>query len=149
MSPAISRVAGRLRDAESVTAELFSELIRDACWRLPTVRHTRDFTRFEQLLQSGAWTDAALTLISLETPQWRLRHIVYDSREWHCTLSRRRELPDWLDEPVEARHDDLCLAILSAFLKVQRGSTPSEDGVAAFSGLDPSLELPLCCDNFM
>jgi hypothetical protein len=149
MNPAIPRLAGRLRDADCVTAGLFSEIIRDACWRLPSVRRTKDFDRLEQLIQSSAWTDAALAMLALELPQWRLRQIVYDAGEWHCKLSHRRELPDWLDEPVEARHPDLCLAILSALVHVRReGTSVAEDGAANPSRMDQSHDMPLCCDNF-
>ena len=28
--------------------------------------------------------------------QWQVRRIVYDAGEWHCALSRQRELPDWV-----------------------------------------------------
>ena len=58
-------------------------------------------------MQSGAWTDAALALIDLELPQWQVRRIAYDEGEWYCALSRERELPDWLDQSIEARHADL------------------------------------------
>jgi len=37
----------------------------------------------------------------------------------------KRELPDWLDQSIEARHADLSLAILSAFIEAQRASAPS------------------------
>ena len=37
----------------------------------------------------------------------------------------QRELPDWLDQSIEARHADLPLAILSAFVDAQRVSAPS------------------------
>ena len=150
MSPALSRLADRLRDADSVTPELFSEVVRDACWRLPSVRRTRDFEHFQQFVQSGAWTDAALALLALETPQWHLRRIIHDAGEWHCTLSQRRELPDWLDQPAEARHGDLCLAILSAIVDVKRESAPDVEGnVARPSRADEPLDVPLGCDNFM
>src|SRR3569832_423126 len=88
MSSTISSLADRLHDAETVTAELFTEFVRDACRRLPLVRRTKDFARLEQLIPSGAWTDATLALLALEAPQWRLRQIVCDEGEWHCTLSR-------------------------------------------------------------
>jgi hypothetical protein len=81
--------------------------------------------RIERLIQSGAWTDVALALIDLELPQWQLRRIAYDEGEWHCALSRERELPDWLDQSVEARHADLALAILSAFVEAERISAPT------------------------
>jgi hypothetical protein len=149
MNPAISRLAGRLRDAETITPELFSEIIRDACWRLPSVRRTKDFDRLGQLIQSCAWTDAALALLALEIPQWRLRQIVYDSGEWQCTLSRQCELPDWLDEPVEACHPDRCLAILIALVHARGDGTPAaEYGATNSSRVDCPIDMPLCCDNF-
>lgn len=148
-SAALSRLADRLRDADHVTSELFSEFVRDACTRLPSVRRTRDFEQFQQFIQSGAWTDAALALLTLEAPQWRLRRTVHDAGEWLCTLSCLRELPDWLDQPVEARHSDLCLAILSALVDVKRNGATEESDVAHPSQIDEPLDVPLCCDNFM
>ncbi len=119
------------------------------CWRLPSVRRTKDFDRLQRLVQSGAWTDAALALLALELPRWRLRQIVYDAGEWHCSLSRQCELPDWLDEPVEACHPDLCLAILSALVHVRRdGTSAAEDRAANFLRMDCPIDMPLCCDNF-
>ena len=46
-----------------------------------------------------------------------VRRITYDGGEWHCALSRERELPEWLDQAVEARHASLALAILSAYIE--------------------------------
>ena len=150
MNSAISRLADRLRDADHVTPELFANVIRDACQRLPSVRRTRDFAHLQELVQSGAWTDAALALLALEAPQWHLRQIVHDAGEWHCTLSRVRELPDWLDEPVNASHGDLCLAILSALLDVKRDDALAIGTAAAPpSRLVQALDTPLCCENFM
>jgi hypothetical protein len=150
MSAAISRLADRLREADLVTPELFADVIRDACWRLPSVRRTRDFAHLQKLVQSGAWTDAALALLALEAPQWRLRQIVHDAGEWHCTLSRLRELPDWLDQPVEACHGDLGLAILSALVDVKRDETLATGNAAANpSRADQPLDVALGCDNFM
>ena len=149
MSQAFSRVAGKIRDADSVTAELLSEVIWEVCSRLPSVRRTKDFQRIEQYIQPGAWTDAVLALLALELPQWQVRRLVYDAGEWHCALSRQRELPDWVDQPVETSHPDLSLAILSALVDVQRvGALPTVTAsVPAFSHMEP-LFMPFCCDNF-
>jgi hypothetical protein len=149
MRSALSRLADRLRDADRVTPELFSEVIRDACARLPSVRRTRDFEHLQQFIRSGAWTDAALALLALEAPQWQLRQIIHDAGEWHCTLSRRRELPDWLDQPTEAHHGHLCLAILGALVDVKRDGAPEESNVACPSQMDEPLDVPLCGDNFI
>ena len=53
-----------------------------------------------------------------------MRRLAYDDGEWHCALSRERELPDWLDQSIDARHADLALAILSAFVEARRVSGP-------------------------
>ena len=149
MSQAFSRVAGKIRDADAVTAELLSEVIREVCSRLPSVRRTKDLQRIEQYIQSGAWTDAVLALLALELPQWQVRRLVYDAGEWHCALSRQRELPDWVDQPVETSHPDLSLAVLNALVDVQRvGALPTATtSVPAFAGTEP-LYMTFCCDNF-
>src|SRR6266851_1728976 len=120
-----AELVDRLRDADAVTAELMSEIISRACRRFPSQGQSGKTARVERLIQSGAWTDAALALIDLELPQWQIRRIAYDQGEWYCALSRERELPDWLDQSVEAHHPDLPLAILSTFVDAQRMAAPS------------------------
>ena len=56
----------RLREACAVTAEFMSDIVRQACRRFPSLRHSAKTERIERLIQSGAWTDAALALIDLE-----------------------------------------------------------------------------------
>src|SRR5450631_3216087 len=142
-------LAERLRDAHTVTGALLSEVITEACRRFPSAGPTAKTTRIQQLIGSGAWTDAALALIDLELPQWQLRRIAYDDGEWYCALSRERELPDWLDRSIEARHADLSLAILSAFLDAQRAAAPlSRTSVPMVPGAASTLYEPLLTDNF-
>src|SRR6202035_5414275 len=115
----------RLRDAHAVTAELMSQIITETCRHYPPICRTRKSVGIERLIQSGAWLDAALALIDLELPQWQVRRIAYDEGEWHCALSRARELPDWLDQAIEAHHEDLPLAVLCAFVEAQRIGGPA------------------------
>jgi hypothetical protein len=142
-------ISDLLRDANAATTELVSQIIDEACRRFPSVGQTQQTARIEQLIQSGAWTDAALALIDLELPQWQVRRIAYDDGEWYCALSRERELPEWLDQSVEARHADLALAILSAFIDAQRISAPSSRTSVPSVPCDAgALYDPVCCDNF-
>jgi hypothetical protein len=139
----------RLRDAHAITEELFSAVISAACRRFPSAGQAEKTAKIERLIGSQAWTDAVLALIDLELPQWQVRRIVYDEGEWHCALSRERELPEWLDQSIESRHADLPLAILSAFVDVQRVSAPSiRTSVPAVQREAGTLYEPLCCDNF-
>ena len=132
----------RLHDAPAVTADLISEVVGTPSRRLPP--------RIARLIESGAWTDTALALLELELPQWHLRRLAYDEGEWHCALSRQRELPEWLDDrSVESHHADLSLAILSALVDARRKSArPRSTVVPASPRAANPLYEPLNCDNF-
>lgn len=139
----------RLRAAPAVTRPLMLDIIAHACRRFPLLGQSERTGRIMRLIDVEAWADAALALVELELPMWQVRRIAYDEGEWHCALSRERELPDWLDAAVEARHTDLALALLSAFIEVRalaadapRPSVPSVPSVP-----DPLYE-PVACDNF-
>jgi hypothetical protein len=139
----------QLRNAGYVTAEFFSDIIRATSWRLPAANQNARVARVARLIQSQAWTDAALALIDLELPQWQVRRLAYDDGEWYCALSRQRELPDWLDQSIETHHADLALAILSAFVEAQRiSSTPSRTSVPPVPQQANPLYEPVCSDNF-
>jgi hypothetical protein len=144
-----AELSERLRDAHAVTTELISDVIGEACRRFPSVGQTQKTVRIEQLIASEAWTDVALALIDLELPLWQVRRIAYDESEWYCALSRERELPDWLDRSIEARHADLALAILSAFVDAQRITAPaSRTSVPAVPRDANPLYEAVACDNF-
>src|SRR5882757_6012934 len=144
-----AELGDQLRNAYAVTTEFLSDIIRQTCRRFPSSSQSGKTARVERLIQSGAWTDAALALIDLELPQWQVRRIAYDEGEWHCALSRQRELPDWLDQSAEAHHADLALALLSAFVEAQRISPPlSRPSVPAVRIDANPLYEPVCSDNF-
>jgi hypothetical protein len=132
---------GRLHDAPAVTTDLISDIIGETGRQLPP--------RIERLIDSGAWTDAALALLELELPRWRLRRLAYDDGDWHCALSRQRELPEWLDQSIETHHADLPLAILRAFVDARRQlATSSRTSVPTVPRFASPLHEPVCCDNF-
>ena len=142
-------IGDRLRSAHAVTTGLMSDLVAATCRRYPSIGQAAKTARIERLIGSQAWTDAALALIDLELPQWQVRRIAYDEGEWYCALSRERELPDWLDRSIEARHGDLPLAILSAYLDAQRtGGSSQRTSVPPVPRDANTVYTPLCCDNF-
>jgi hypothetical protein len=132
----------RLHDAPAVTADLQSEVIGTPSRHLPA--------RVERLIESGAWTDAALALLELELPQWQLRRLAYDEGEWHCAVSQQRELPEWLDDrSVESHHADLAMAILGAFVDaLRRAALTNRASVPAAPRTANPLYEPLNCENF-
>ena len=138
----------KLRAADGMTPELMAEILAVTCRRAPFQGRSAKLLRLKKLAEARAWTDAALVLIELELPLWLIRRIAYDSGEWHCALSRERELPDWLDQSIEARHPDLTLAMLTAFVEATRATASSSTSVPVASGKLNSDCIPLCCDNF-
>ena len=136
-------------NAGHVTAEFLSDIVRATCRRLPSANQNAGAARVEHLIQSQAWTDAALALIDLELPQWQVRRLAYDDGEWYCALSHQRELPDWLDQSIETRHADLALAILSAFVEARRLNAPlRRPSVPAVRSDAGALYEPVLSDNF-
>lgn len=139
----------RWHNAKAVTQPLMRDIIDHACWRFPSLGQSERTARIMRLVDAEAWADAALALMELELPMWQVRRIAYDGGEWHCALSRERELPEWLDAAVEARHADLALALLSAFVEIQalavESSRPSVPSVR--TAQDPRYE-PVACDHF-
>jgi hypothetical protein len=146
----LGELNARLQDAGAANAALVDEVIGAACRRYLSLGQTEKTARLAQLIQSGAWIDVALALIDLDLPMWQVRRLAYDDGEWYCALSRERELPDWLDQSIEAHHADLSLAILGAFVEARRVSAPesrtSVPGVGTTTG-DFYETLPI--DNFV
>ena len=68
----------QLRNAAYVTAEFLSDIVHATCRRLPSAKQNERVVRIERLIQSQAWTYAALALIELELPQWQIRRLAYE-----------------------------------------------------------------------
>ena len=143
----LGRLEARLRRAQAPTPELISDVIAEACVCF-AARGDAAKLRIDRLIESGAWTDAALALLELELPQWKLRRIVYDDGEWHCSLSRQPQLPLELDEVAEASHEILPLAILIALLEARRAAAASPTGATTVPQVRPVPGYAVCCDNF-
>lgn len=137
-----------LRKARGLQRALFYKVITAACARLPLLSKLGRAGQVDQLAAAGAWTDAALALIALELPAWKLRRLVYENGEWLCSLSRQPNLPIALDDTADAGHEALPLAIMLAFVEARRKSNINTETAptAPKSGRAPGLVL--CCDNF-
>jgi hypothetical protein len=143
----LERVSARLRLAPEITSDLFAD-ITAICARIALLAKAGKTGRLARLIDAGAWTDAALTLIALEMPNWKLRRLEYEEGEWVCSLSTEPNMPIAIDDTADARHEILPLAILSAFLDARRkGKVPAARSSTA-PRLRPASGLAMCCDNF-
>ena len=141
----------QLRRAQVVTPDLMSKVV--ACRRINLRSDATKTVKIDRLIELEAWTEAALVLVERELPQWKLRRLVYEEGAWLCSLTKQWNLPAWLSDSVEARHELLPIAILSALIEAQQGGQPSS--VRAASSV-PQCRLEtrspaeiICCDNFM
>ena len=138
----------QLRHAQTITPELMADVIARACLRVQAHRGTVK-ARAIRLIESGAFADATLALVELELPQWKLRRLIYEDGEWHCSFSKHIGLPAELDDMAEATHESLPLAILAAFVEARRRSlTASESRRQSVPLLRPTQGYAVCCDNF-
>ena len=142
------RLDEAVRFAPKPTAELFAKIIAGACIRIPILGKSGKAAGLGGLVERRAWTDAALALIELELPSWKLRRLIWEEGEWFCSLSRQPNLPPALDNTADASHEVMPLAILRAFLQARRRAAAVPHPVAAVPAVDPAPVGLLCCDNF-
>jgi hypothetical protein len=140
----LDRLAERLRLARAPDPALIADLIVRA-----SPERTERSALIDRLIEAGAWIDAALALIEIGPPAWKLRRLVHENGEWLCSLSRQPTLPVELDDSADATHEVLPLAILSALVEARRKagavrvtSTP----MVRQPGTTPVHAV--CCDSF-
>jgi len=134
--------------APAVTALLFRKVTESgACTRLSSLRQLGKPITLDRLIEAGAWTDAAITLIGFELPNWSVRRLVCEDGEWHCSLSRQPNLPIFLDEPAEGSHAVLALAVLRAFVAARCRSAATQQVTASVPRVRARPAFVFCCDN--
>jgi hypothetical protein len=145
----LDRLTEQLRLAPALTRDLLSTVMAEVCTRLPMLRSAGKAARIDRLIETGAWNDAALALIELELPAWKLRRLVCEDGQWFCSLSKQPSLPVDLDETADANHEVLPLAILSAFVEARRmAGAVHEIRPRTVPQIRPKSGQAVCCDNF-
>jgi hypothetical protein len=142
----------RLSGAQFVTPDLMSKVVAYTCARIAMPNGSARLGQINRLIEAQAWTDAALALLALALPHWKPRRLVYEDGAWLCSLSKQWNLPDWLGDCAEARHESLPLAVLNAMMEADRCDTPPARRVAGSvpqcrAEAGPPVEI-MCCDNF-
>lgn len=139
----------QLQVASALSHELVSRVIADACTRLPGMVKSEKTVRLDRLIEAGAWSEAALALIELELPEWKLRRLVCEDGQWLCSLSTQPNLPAEIDETADGSDETLPLAILNAFLEAhRRTNAASQIHAPAVPQVRLSTGYAVCCDNF-
>jgi hypothetical protein len=107
----LSRLKRRIDTASEVTPSLIGDILIAA-------RRTAERgepSLIKSFSRDGAWTDAALALISCTLPGWRLRRICVEDRLWWCALDRGYPV-SWAEAEVDECHENMTLALLKALI---------------------------------
>jgi hypothetical protein len=158
MFPGLDRQSGlcdlqdQLRRAPVASADLMSKFVTSACTRVMMPSCAGKAAKINRLIEYEAWTEAALALVELELPQWRLHRLVHEDETWLCSLNKQWNLPGWLSDCAETRHQSLPLAILTALIEARQCSEPSSIRAATSvpqCGAESGFPVEtMCCDNF-
>ena len=144
----LDRLDEAVRFAPQPTHDLVAKILAGACSRIPVLNKAGKAAGIDRLVESGAWADAALTVIALELPDWTLRRLIREDGQWHCSLSRQPNLPIDLDDTADASHEVMPLAILLAFLQARRRTASAAQSVPAVPLADLTSAALICCENF-
>ena len=145
----LDALEAQLRRAASLTPDLIFNVIAGACTRLPLIKRAGKAAWIDQLIDAGALIDATLALIELELPAWKLRRLVYEDGEWHCSLSRHPNLPVALVDTANASHEVLPLAILAALIEAHRMmNVTCAISLQTVPRARSTSGYAICCDNF-
>jgi hypothetical protein len=117
----LDRLAQRIHLAADPDRDLLSAIVTSSA-RLRALRAAPRVRQLENLLDAGAWTEAAITLVALELPAWSIRRLEQDDGMWFCALSLAPALPVEFDEMIETSHECMPLAILAALIEARRAT---------------------------
>jgi hypothetical protein len=149
-SDRLRKLQGDVQRAQKVTRALMADVLAVVGERYSVSPSLGSARQIRTLLEAEAWTDAALALLDLELPQWKLRRVAYDDGEWRCCLGKQWPLPEWLDDTVDVGHRVLPLAILDAMIEAR--AVAQTFAAAAPRSVPPVRLLSdaahVCCDNF-
>jgi hypothetical protein len=136
-----------VRRAETLTPDLMTTVLDLACARFAVSNRADDVDRIRHLIDSGAWTDAALALVALDRAR-AVRRLACDDGEWCCILGSQWPIPEWLDDTVEFRHATLPLAILGAVLAAWRHTASAVRPAISARTKSSDAIAPISCDNY-
>ena len=142
------RLSGTFCGTPASSADLFKKIVAGSRRRISILGKSNKASKIDNLIKAGAWTEAALALIELEFPTWKLRRLVYEDGEWRCSLSRHPNLPLALDDSVDASHENLPLAVLQAIVEASL-SDGACDATSPVPQIRSAGEFSICCDNFI
>jgi hypothetical protein len=148
--PSPAELRDALSGAPAASAELTSAALDVMAARCALPDRAGRTQRIRALIDTQAWTDAALAIVDLDRSR-TVRQISHDEGEWSCRIGSRWAVPDWLDDSALFLHRALPLAILGALLEsvAQRHEAAVPATSVPSSGSPRGHSIPaVACDNY-
>jgi hypothetical protein len=136
---------------DAVTGDIASKVLDCALAHCATPNRAAQARRIRELIESHAWTDAALAMVDLAHSR-AVRRIMREDGEWHCSIGSQWPVPDWLDDTVACSHAVLPLAILGALMEalIQPQVATARAASVPASGADLRDSISaVSCDNYL
>jgi hypothetical protein len=144
----LERLGEAVRLVSAPTRELFRNVVEDAGQRASLPGQSSEAARIYRLIEVGAWTEAAISIIAFALPNWTMRRIACEQGEWICSLSRQPNVPLAIDETVDASNPVLALAILTAFVDACLREAAAPHAGPSVPLVGPASGQTICCENF-
>jgi len=76
--------------------------------------------------------------------------MAYEDGIWLCTLTKQWNVPDWLSDTAEFRHESLPLAILGALIEARQLDEKAQESSSSVPRcpIELSRDATVYCDNF-
>jgi hypothetical protein len=143
----LEQLANGIRLAAEPNRSLMQRIVAE-CGRFAVLSRAGKAPYFDAWCKSGAWVEAALTLVASELPNWSIRRLVKDDGTWFCSLSRSPNTPFEFDDMVEVSHEEMPLAILLALVEAKRTGLAAAPVAGATPDFAADVCHRMCCDNF-
>jgi hypothetical protein len=144
----LDQLTERVRSAAEVDCSLLADVVAKGCVRFPVMQRAGRTVLLHRFVELGAWTAAALALVEIELPRWKLRRLVLEDSQWLCSLSRQVNMPLWLDDLAEGRHEEPALAALGSLVEARRRDAAEPPTASEVPQISRTFGYPVCPDNF-
>ena len=132
---------------ESMTLELFYDVVSHTCPRYPDPRSLPIYNRMREHIAHGAWLSALQSLVEIRLPHWRIQAITCEDGRWTCTICLRWFPASWQNTVCQGEHAVFELAVLAAYLETVEHASDVEAALANVRPIRPAQPQPIAISS--
>jgi hypothetical protein len=129
--------------AESLTRELFHDIVSHTCPRYPDARSLPIYNRMREFVAQGSWLSALQSLVEIRLPHWRIQGVTCEDGRWTCTICLRWFPASWQNTVCQGEHAVFEIAVLAAYLETIEHASAVELSLANVYPIGPVRSEPI------